>query len=106
MRLEEGILKHLISMDCFDLVTNSSSPGFMALISKLVDLLQIAIDVHYGTFCTFREKIDDQNDTSSPQLTYTSMCFDPAKYEKLDHDVLSKTSSLSNVMLWIALQKK
>jgi len=55
-----------------------------------VDLLQIAVDVHYGTFCTFREKIADLNNNSSSQPTYTSMCFDPAKYEKLNHDVLSQ----------------
>ncbi len=73
---------------CNQFITNSD--GFTASISKLVDLLQIAPDVHYGTYCIFREKIEDQNNNSSSQPTYTSMCFDPAKYEKLDHNILSK----------------
>ncbi len=73
---------------CKQFITNSD--GFTYSIYKLVDLLQIAVDVHFGMFCTFRDKSDDQNNNSSYQPTYTSMCFDPAIYEKLDHNVLSQ----------------
>ncbi len=73
---------------CKQFITNSN--GYSASISQLVDLLHIADDVYYATCCYFREKIDNQNVKSSPQPTYTSMCFDPPIYEKLDHDVLSQ----------------
>ncbi len=39
---------------CKQFITNSD--GFTASVSKLVDLLQIADNLHYGTFCNFREK--------------------------------------------------
>ncbi len=82
---------------CKQFITNSDR--FTASISKLVDLLQIAVGVHYGTFYSIRQKIDSQNNNSSPQLTYTCMCFDPAIYKKAHTMYSLKTLSLSNVML-------
>ncbi len=85
----------------------TNSDGFSASISKLVNFLQIAVDVHSRTFWTITEKSDDQNNNSSSQPIYTSMCFDPAKYEKLDHNVHSQNIEFVKcIMLWIALQKK
>ena len=46
---------------CKQFITNSD--GFTASISKLVDLLQIAPDVHYGTYCIFREKLRTKTTT-------------------------------------------
>ncbi len=40
---------------CKQFIANSD--GFTSSISKLVDLLQIAVDVHFGAFCTLREKL-------------------------------------------------
>ncbi len=57
---------------CKQFITNSH--GFTAFIFKLVDLLQIAVDVHYRTFCNFTERSDDQTCPQVNSLLSESYC--------------------------------
>ena len=61
--------------------------GFSDSITKLLSLLQIAVDVHYGTYCKIKTKNNDTNKKSSEQQVFSSMCFDPAKFNKMADDV-------------------
>ncbi len=50
---------------------------------QLIDLLQIAVDVHY----VIKPNSEDPKDKSPGNHAYTSMCFDPLESNKIDDDV-------------------
>ena len=60
--------------------------GFSDSITKLLGLLQIAVDMHYGTYCKIKQKNKDTNKKSPEQQVFSSMCFDPDKLKKLGDD--------------------
>ncbi len=70
---------------CKMFITNFE--GFSDSITKLLGLLQTAVDVHYGTYCKITEKNVDTKKKSSEQQVFSSMCFDPAKFKKICDDV-------------------
>ena len=70
---------------CKNFITNLD--GFSDSITKLLGLLQIAVDVHYGTYCKIKPKNKDTNQKSSDQQVFSSMCFDPTKFNKMVNDV-------------------
>ncbi len=61
--------------------------GFSDSITKLLGWLQIAVDVHYGTYCKIKPKNKDAKKKSSDKQVFSSMCFDPAKFNKMADDV-------------------
>ncbi len=61
--------------------------GFSHSITKLLGLMQIAVDVHYGTYCKVKPKNVDTSKNSSKQQVFSSMYFDPAKFNKMCDDV-------------------
>ena len=78
----------LYCSSCNQLVTNSK--GFTASISKLLDSLQVAVNVHYGTYCTIKARSLDTEVDSQEHSFYTSMCFSPAKSKKLADGVKAR----------------
>ncbi len=61
--------------------------GFTDSITKLLGLLQTAVDVNYGTYCKIMKENVDTKKKSSEQQVFSSMCFDPAKFKKMCDDV-------------------
>ncbi len=53
--------------------------GFSDSITKLLGLLQIAVDVHYGIYCKIKQRNKDTKRKTSEQQDFIPMCFDPSK---------------------------
>ncbi len=67
----------------------TTTEGFSPSISKLINLMQIVIDLHYGTYCMITEnRKDSDNDDSNSfnQMFHTPTCFDPKMATKLAND--------------------
>ncbi len=73
---------------CNQFLTNSE--GFSDSISNLLELMQIAVDVHYGTYCTIKASRLSTEDDSQEYRYYTSMCFIPAKFKRLADGVKAR----------------
>ncbi len=57
----------------------TKSEGYSGSTVKFLGVLQIAVDMHYGTYCKIKQSIEDVKGESSELQTYISICFDPAK---------------------------
>ena len=78
----------LTCSSCKKIITNKE--GFSLSISKLYNLMQIAVDIHFGTYCMIRKKGSDSDNNDSDltdRLYHTPTCFDPKTSMKLEKDI-------------------
>ena len=68
----------------------TTQQGFSPSISKLINLMRIAVDVHYCTYCEItenRKDPDNDDSNSSDRMFHTPTCFDPKMATKLAADL-------------------